>query len=331
MKKKRRAFISFDKIDSANLALYALGKTRFNGAFLKIDYAFPKKDEDKKDKKESPLSGSTVSGANSDPNKPRIIPGLVTKPKANEEASPSSSQQSRNKVDKESSPNSSSTPSSPSQDPQVEITIRNTTDGEILYQFRPQNIQNIKNLLISEGASASDVFQVSVPPKSQQITYGGNSVVHLYPDSLGVEFLESNEFSHQRKNDFQSYTKKHSPQLLNKPKSLENLKIPVEQLHQTLQSKGYNKVILNLDPNGPLAPLSPSWKVSNLYGFKKGNTIVAGEVAQNGKGAFLKSVSFVRSNSGTFKDLVDFIKKYNLCIINIDSLTVLDFSTQSNQ
>lgn len=310
-----KAFVTFNTVDSGNLALFALRNMgNWKGRKLKVNYKIEKDEErDFKTKKQEKNAQSAAKAAapEKDLLKPRTIPGLVPeKPKSTEQATlPSNGEAPAPSAPAPSVPSTPSVPATPTPSvaalpPQFEITIRNLSSGEISYQFRPQNLDSLKQYLISEAEAPTapeDLFQASVPYKSESVTYRGLPVAHVYASDLQLEILDPIENAELRK-------KKRHPKLT----PLSKAAMPLSEVEEFLTLKGFSSVYVHTDVNGVLAPLLPGWKPTPGHcGFKKGPTVIYLEV-ENG---IITNCSFVRSSTAISKELQPLFLKYKVTLV----------------
>jgi len=302
-----KAFVTFNTVDSGNLALFALRNMgNWKGRKLKVNYKIEKDDERETNKKQDKDKKSDKVAPEKDLTKPRVIPGLVPeKPKTTDQA-PAPLNGEAATVSAPPAPSVPSTPSVPATPsvapPQFEITIRNLSSGDIFYQFRPQNLDSLKKYLISESETPTtpqELFQASVPYKSESVTYRGLPVAHVYANSQ-LEILDPIENTEHRK-------KKRHPKLT----PLSKAAIPLAEVEEFLTSKGFSPVYVNTDVNGVLAPLLPGWKPTpGQLGFRKGATVICIEVEKG----IINYCSFVRSSSAITKELQPLFLKYRVTL-----------------
>jgi len=198
-------------------------------------------------------------------------------------------------------------------DPDLELTIKDTVTHDIKYQFRVRSLSSLKEFLISEGGTdRSQLLLSSAPQKEKtQITHSGIPVVHVYADLFKKELLESRDNKNQREKTLQEMRRDKFYKVPPPEVPLANLRLPSAELAQLLAQKGYQQVYLN---DSSLSPLHPSWKPTpNAYAYRKGNAIVYFTV----QGTWVSSCELLQTTNSTYKDLLAILLKYGICIFNV--------------
>jgi len=204
-------------------------------------------------------------------------------------------------------------------DPDLELTIKDTVTHDIKYQFRVRSLSSLKEFLISEGGTdRSQLLLSSAPQKEKtQITHSGIPVVHVYAELLGKECLESRDNENQRERNLQKMRKTRGPYEKPPPPEVPLLavRLPSAELVQLLTQKGYHQVYLNKESEG-LAPLHPSWRPTpNAYAYRKGNAIVSFTVQESPP--LVSSCELLQTTNSSYKDLLSILLKYRICIFNV--------------
>jgi len=202
--------------------------------------------------------------------------------------------------------------------PDLEITIKDSANHDLKYQFRVKSLKALQEFLISEGEGVdpSQLLLSSAPQKDKtQLSYSGIPVVHVYADLLGKEVFESRDNANQREKNLQDMRKIKGYHLPKPKVALLDVHLPSAEFVQLLTQKGYQQVYLNLDSSmGPLAPLHPSWIPNpNTYAYRKGNAIVYFKVQDT----WVSSCELLQTTNSTYKDMLPILLKYGICIFNV--------------